>query len=78
MRIVVYPHLMTVGGSQLNAIELAAAVRDRGHEVTVFAAEAGPLGETVERLGLPLVLAPRHKKRPSIPIARDPPRSLPS
>ncbi|MGZ8751660.1 MAG: glycosyltransferase family 4 protein [Acidimicrobiia bacterium] len=70
MRIVVYPHLMTVGGSQLNAIELAAAVRDRGHEVTVFAAEAGPLGETVEQLGLPLVLAPRHKKRPSIPIAR--------
>ncbi len=70
MRIVVYPHLMTVGGSQLNAIELAAAVRDRGHEVTVFAAEAGPLSETVERLGLPLVIAPRHTKRPSIPIAR--------
>jgi glycosyltransferase involved in cell wall biosynthesis len=70
MRIVVYPHLMTVGGSQLNAIELAAAVRDRGHEVTVFAAEPGPLGETVERFGLPLVLAPRHRKRPSIPIAR--------
>ncbi len=69
MRIVVYPHLMTVGGSQLNAIELAAAVRDRGHEVTVFAAESGPLGETVDRLGLRLVLAPKHKKRPSIPIA---------
>jgi glycosyltransferase involved in cell wall biosynthesis len=70
MRILVYPHLMTVGGSQLNAIELAAAVRDRGHDVTVFAAEAGPLGETVERLGLPLVFAPGHVKRPSIPIAR--------
>ncbi len=70
MRIVVYPHLMTVGGSQLNAIELAAAVRDRGHEVTVFAAEPGPLGETVERLGLPLELAPPHVKRPSVPIAR--------
>lgn len=70
MRVVVYPHLMTVGGSQLNAIELAGAVRDRGHEVTVFAAEPGPLGETVAQLGLPLVLAPRHKKRPSIPIAR--------
>ncbi len=70
MRIVVYPHLMTVGGSQLNAIELAGAVRDRGHEVTVFAAESGPLAETVDRLGLPLELAPRHKKRPSIPIAR--------
>ena len=70
MRVVVYPHLMTVGGSQLNAIELAAAVRDRGHDVTVFAAEAGPLGETVTRLDLPLVLAPEHTKRPSIPIAR--------
>ena len=69
MRIVVYPHLMTVGGSQLNAIELAAAVRDRGHNVIVFAAESGRLAATIERLKLPLVIAPRHKRRPSIRIA---------
>jgi glycosyltransferase involved in cell wall biosynthesis len=70
MRIVVYPHLMSIGGSQLNAIELAAAVRDRGHHVTIFAAESGPLADTVARLKLPLVIAPRHRKRPSPLIAR--------
>jgi glycosyltransferase involved in cell wall biosynthesis len=70
MRIVVYPHLLSIGGSQLNAIELAAAVRDRGHDVRIFAAESGPLRNTVEHLGLPLVIAPVHKKRPSVRIAR--------
>jgi glycosyltransferase involved in cell wall biosynthesis len=70
MRIIVYPHLMTIGGSQINAIELAAAVRDRGHEVFVFGAESGPLIETVGKLGLPLVIGPPHGRRPSIGIAR--------
>src|SRR5205807_398251 len=37
MRIIVYPHAMEIGGSQLNAIQLAGAVRDRGHEVVVVA-----------------------------------------
>jgi glycosyltransferase involved in cell wall biosynthesis len=70
LRVVVYPHALTVGGSQLNAIELAAAARDRGHYVTVFAAEPGILGDTVERLRLPLVIAPSAHRRPSIAIAR--------
>jgi glycosyltransferase involved in cell wall biosynthesis len=70
MRIIVYPHQMTVGGSQLNAVELAAAVRDRGHDVSVFAAENGPLETIVEELRLPLVIAPRHKRRPSMIIAQ--------
>jgi glycosyltransferase involved in cell wall biosynthesis len=69
MRIIVYPHQMTVGGSQLNAIELAAAVRDRGHDVSLFAAEGGPLEAEVKDLQLPLVIAPHHKRRPSMRIA---------
>jgi glycosyltransferase involved in cell wall biosynthesis len=69
MRIVVYPHILSIGGSQLNAIELAAAVRDRGHDVSVFAAETGSLSTTIRSLGLPLVIAPRHKVRPSALIA---------
>jgi glycosyltransferase involved in cell wall biosynthesis len=69
MRIIVYPHALSIGGSQLNAIELAAAVRDRGHQVTIFASESGVLADTVSRLGLPLVVAPRHRKRPSLTIA---------
>jgi glycosyltransferase involved in cell wall biosynthesis len=69
LRILVYPHVLTVGGSQLNAIELAAAVRDRGHEVMVFAAESGPLAATIDRLRLRLVVAPPHHRRPSFAIA---------
>lgn len=57
MRIVVYPHLMEIGGSQLNAIELAAAVQQRGHEVTVFSPQ-GRLTTVAEDLGLDLVPAP--------------------
>src|SRR4051812_35195194 len=69
LRILVYPHQLSIGGSQINAIELAAAVRDRGHTVRVFAAEAGPLGDLVRQLRLPLELAPTHRRRPSPTIA---------
>ncbi len=59
MKVLVYPHTMEVGGSQLNAIEIAAAVRDRGHEVTVIS-RPGALVETVHQLGLPHIpLDPR-------------------
>lgn len=68
LRIVVYPHAMTVGGSQLNAIELAAAVRDLGHEVTVLG-EPGPLVEKVRALGLEHLPIPRDRQRPSLPVA---------
>lgn len=65
MRVLVYPHTMEIGGSQLNAIEIAAAVRDRGHEVMVVS-RPGPLVETVRRLGLVHVpLDPRSRRRPS-------------
>jgi glycosyltransferase involved in cell wall biosynthesis len=56
MRILVYPHTLSIGGSQLNAIELAAAVRDRGHEVWVFGAP-GPLTDHIRELGLPYLPA---------------------
>ena len=42
MKVLVYPHSMEVGGSQLNAVQVAGAVRDRGHEVIVIS-EPGPL-----------------------------------
>lgn len=65
MRILVYPHSMEIGGSQLNAVELAGAVRDRGHEVVVLG-EDGDLVEVVHRLGLEHVpLDPRATRRPS-------------
>lgn len=64
MRVLVYPHDLEIGGSQLNAIELAAAVVARGHEVTVFG-YPGALVEYIRELGLDFVAAPRPRRRPS-------------
>jgi len=46
MKILVLPNEVGLGGSQLNAIELGAAVRDLGHEVVVL----GEPGVLVERI----------------------------
>jgi len=51
MKLLVYPHQLVIGGSQINAIELAATVRDRGHEVTIVAPR-GVLVPMIEDLGL--------------------------
>lgn len=64
MRVLVCPAMMEIGGSQLNAIELAAAVRDLGHDVVVY----GPPGVLVERVlasGLEHVVAPRENAWPT-------------
>lgn len=64
MKILVYPHTMEIGGSQLNAVQLAGAVRDRGHDVIVMS-EPGPLVERVHKMGLPFIEIPLHRRRPS-------------
>lgn len=53
MRVIVCPHDMGMGGSQLNALDLAAAVRDRGHHVMLYATP-GPLMDRAHALGLDL------------------------
>lgn len=53
MRVLVCPHDMELGGSSINAIDLAAAVRELGHETFVIA-RPGPLADLVEAKGLPL------------------------
>ena len=63
MRVVVHPGTMEIGGSQLNAVELAARVRDLGHDVLVFAPD-GALGPVAEGLGLEHVRS-RTEGRPS-------------
>ncbi len=68
LSILVYPHAMEVGGSQLNAIELAAAVRDLGHRVAVVG-EDGPLVDRVEALGLERLPLPARRRRPSPAVA---------
>ncbi|GAA1784844.1 hypothetical protein GCM10009712_35230 [Pseudarthrobacter sulfonivorans] len=64
MKILVYPHDLKMGGSQLNAIEIAGAIQQRGHEVVVFG-RPGPLVEHIDRLGLEFVECPGIRRRPS-------------
>lgn len=68
MKVLVYPHTMEIGGSQLNAVEIAAAVRDRGHDVTVVS-RPGPLVDTVRQLGLPHVMLDPRARRTLSPRA---------
>ncbi len=69
MKILVYPHMMEIGGSQLNAVQLAGAVRDLGHEVVVLS-EPGPMVERVVELGLEHLEIPRLRGMPSVKVAQ--------
>jgi glycosyltransferase involved in cell wall biosynthesis len=67
MRLLVGLHHLELGGSQLNALDLAVAARDHGHHVVVFATyqdEIGPVAEKVRATGLPLVLAHEDRTDP--------------
>lgn len=69
MRVLVYPHTMAIGGT-INAIEIAAAVRDRGHEVTLLA-RPGPLLREADSRGLDRVgLDGAARRRPSFAAVR--------
>lgn len=69
MKVLVYPHSMQMGGSQLNAVQIAGAVRDRGHEVIVVS-EPGPLVTQVMAMGLEHIEVPASRKRPSLAVSR--------
>jgi glycosyltransferase involved in cell wall biosynthesis len=69
MKIVVYAHSMEIGGSQLNAIEMGAAVQRLGHEV-ILVGEQGPLAATASRLGLEHFVIPERRQRPSPSVMR--------
>ena len=65
MRVLVYPNdIAIIGGSQINAIDLAAATAYAGHEVTVFGIE-GVLVDYIEKKGLRFVPARRLRYRPA-------------
>jgi glycosyltransferase involved in cell wall biosynthesis len=70
MRVLVALHNLTLGGSQLNALDFAVAARDRGHEVVLYsvygdpihhedpihADQPGPMAEKIRAAGLRLIL----------------------
>jgi glycosyltransferase involved in cell wall biosynthesis len=67
MRLLVGLHHLELGGSQLNALDLAVTARDHGHHVVVFATyqhEIGPVAEKVRAAGLPLVLVQEDRTDP--------------
>lgn len=64
MRLVVYPHDLSIGGSQINAIDLAAAAASAGHEVIVYG-QPGPLVDYVREVGLEFIPAHSLKYRPA-------------
>jgi glycosyltransferase involved in cell wall biosynthesis len=69
MKVLVYPHDLAMGGSQLNAIELAAAVRDRGHEVVIYG-QPGVLNGRIDELDLEFVASPDPTVRPSPAVTK--------
>lgn len=69
MKILVYPHDLGIGGSQLNAIEIAAAVQRLGHPTIIFG-RPGPLNRRIEELGLEFIAAPAPRRRPSPSVVR--------
>jgi glycosyltransferase involved in cell wall biosynthesis len=64
MRLLVAPHDLSLGGSQINAIDLAAGAAEAGHEVVVYGVP-GPLVDYIEKRGLDFVPARRLRYRPA-------------
>jgi glycosyltransferase involved in cell wall biosynthesis len=64
MRVLVCPHELEIGGSQINAIDLAAEIREFGHDAVVYGVP-GPLVSHVEARGLPFVAAHPMQYRPA-------------
>jgi glycosyltransferase involved in cell wall biosynthesis len=58
---------MEIGGSQLNAIEIGAAVQALGHQV-ILVAEDGQLAPAAQRAGLEHVRISNRRRAPSLPI----------
>lgn len=69
MKILIYPHAMELGGSQLNAIELAGELAGLGHDVAVIS-EPGPLTSQVADRGLEHIPIPAERRRPSPEVLR--------
>ncbi|SFK77110.1 glycosyltransferase family 4 protein [Methylocapsa palsarum] len=64
MRILVYPHELSLGGSQINAIDLAAEIKNAGHDSIIYGVE-GPLTEYIRGKGLDYHAAHPNAVRPN-------------
>ena len=65
MKILVFAHQLEIGGTQVNAIDLAASLREsHGHDVRIFASP-GPLTTLVRERALDYTPAPEPRVNPS-------------
>jgi hypothetical protein len=64
LRVLVAIHQLDLGGSPINAVDLASGVRDHGHEVLVTG-PPGALVDVIEARGLPYEPAPLQKMEQS-------------
>jgi glycosyltransferase involved in cell wall biosynthesis len=68
MKILVFTHRLELGGTQTNAIDLAAGVRDSyGHDVVLFGTP-GPAADLAVSRGLRLLPAPSPRLDPSVSV----------
>jgi glycosyltransferase involved in cell wall biosynthesis len=66
VKILVFTHRLDLGGTQTNAIDLAASVRDSfGHDVVLFGTP-GPAMKLARERGLRVIPAPAARVRPSL------------
>lgn len=65
MKVLVVAHRMELGGTQVNAIDLANKIRTRTDIEVVFAATPGPAGELARASGLPIRALPEASRHPS-------------
>lgn len=70
MKVLVYPHDLGIGGSQLNAIEIGQHVSRLGHEVMIYG-QPGPLTTRVAQLGLEFIESPDPGRRPGADVISD-------
>ena len=66
MKILVFSHRLEIGGTQVNAIEIASGLRDfHGHDVVLFATP-GPMVRFAKEKGLRFIPAPDSYLHPSL------------
>jgi glycosyltransferase involved in cell wall biosynthesis len=70
MKVLIFAHKLDVGGSQVNAIDLAVALRDWHHHEVVMFATPGPLVKLVEERGIRYLPAPAADSHPSLAMVR--------
>jgi glycosyltransferase involved in cell wall biosynthesis len=70
VKVLVFAHRLELGGTQTNAIELAARIRDTYHHDVVLFAAPGPAVALAEQRGLRLIEAPDATRHPSLKVAR--------